>query len=137
MTKLYQSPVVWLVVLILGGFTLTFLGSYPHLATALFGVLACLVIFGQVRASYQFRRLGYRIVPDGRDTFYYEERVGHELRRLEFYCELQARGPRVLYLPSVIKWQQEMPEWAKDRREEVCDRIRDSLGTRNVRYMDK
>jgi hypothetical protein len=137
MTKLHQSPVVWLVLLIIASFFLKFFWGYPHLATSLIGALAFVVIFGLIRASLRFRRLGYRIVPGGRDTFYYEEKSGGELRRLELYCELQARGPRLLYFPSVNQWQQEMPGWAKGRREEIYDRIRGSLGTKNVRYIEK
>jgi hypothetical protein len=50
--------------------------------------------------------------------------------KLELDVEPLTHGPSVIYLPSPEKWNNEMPDWAKDRRAEILGRIKD--GTKHL-----
>jgi len=85
-------------------------------------------------ARQQWIRLGYRIRRCGRDTWVYEERTPGEARHLEFEGEMLAGAPSVLYLPTPRGWRNSMPEWARDRRAEIVDRITEALGRAGWTY---
>ena len=58
------------------------------------------------------------------------------IRSLIIEGELMAKGPRVIYLPRPEKWRQKVPDWARDRREEILDRVRKELGGKHFRYIE-
>jgi hypothetical protein len=86
-------------------------------------ILTCSVI-RKLRA----KRGGYYIEKSGgaEDGFitYYE---GSKTVRLYFN-----RVQDVIYVPSETKWKQIMPEWAKERKDEIVGRIKEQVGTRLI-----
>jgi hypothetical protein len=55
---------------------------------------------------------------------------------LVIWGELMAKGPRVIYIPSSDEWQHKMPDWARYRREEILNRVRQELGSKRFRYLE-
>jgi len=41
----------------------------------------------------------------------------------------------VVYVPTEDEWQQEMPAWARGRREEIIENVRRDLGTKHYEYV--
>src|ERR1041385_998977 len=58
--------------------------------------------------------------------------VYHEGERwLSMNFELGGFGQQeILYVPSMDKWLREMPDWAKNRRTEIVERVIGELGTK-------
>ena len=50
--------------------------------------------------------------------------------KLELSVEPLTKDPSVIFVPSDEKWKTEMPDWAKERREEILSRIKD--GTKHL-----
>ncbi len=118
------------------GLSYRFFRSFPIIAGILYGGIIFYIILSRVRSSWHLRRQGYRVRWYGRDSFYYEEIEAGQIRRLMICGELMARGPRHVYFPDPDDWQRKMPDWAKDRRDEILNRISDELGSKHFRYYD-
>jgi hypothetical protein len=136
MSRLYRNPWAWLSVAIFAGLSYLFFRNFPIVASISYGGVILYVISSRVRSSWHLRKHGYRVRWFGRDSIYYEELEAGDVRRLMIYGELMARGPRHVYFPDPDDWQHRMPDWAKDRRGEILNRIRDEFGTKHFRYYD-
>jgi hypothetical protein len=134
--KLYRNPAAWLSVMIFASLTFLFFRQFPIFAIISFGSLILYFIVIRARSAIRLHRQGYRARAWSRDDFYYEELFDGKIRRLVISGELMAKGPRVMYVPSHDEWQQKMPVWAKDRREEILNRIRVELGDKRVKYVE-
>ena len=76
------------------------------------------------RALARRKRLGYYVsVRGGVWTVEYIE--GEKRLLLHFEMGIPTD---ILYVPSERDWLRDMPDWAKDRREEILVRIRQELG---------
>jgi hypothetical protein len=53
----------------------------------------------------------------------YEELHGGEIRSLEFPLEYAGRGEYDIHIPGEGAWRKGMPDWARDRRAEVVERL--------------
>lgn len=90
---------------------------------------------GYFRSRRRFRRLGFRVLRVGRDTFRYEELFGDgQHRSVSIDGEMLADAPHVIHLPSPATWQTAVPDWARDRRDEIVQRIQQELGTTHFSY---
>jgi len=118
------------------GLAYWFFRGFPIVATILYGCVVLYFVLRSVRSSWHLRRHGYRVRWYGRDSFYYEELEAGQVRRLMLDGYLMGRGPRSVYFPGPQDWQQKMPDWARDRRDEILDRVREELGTKHFRYCD-
>jgi hypothetical protein len=78
-------------------------------------------------AQRRFRRLGYRVLSRGRGQFAYEERYDGQSCVLEIHGEMEKRQ---VYLPSEQSWRESVPEWARERRDEIVQRVRQAVGER-------
>jgi hypothetical protein len=136
MNKLYHNPGAWVSVAIFVGLSYWFFRSYPIIAAILYGSIVLYVVLSRVRSSWLLRKHGYRVRWFGRDSFYYEELQTGQIRRLMLDGYLMARGPRSVYFPSPEDWRRKMPDWARDRRDEILARVRGELGTKHFRYYD-
>jgi hypothetical protein len=136
MNKLYRNPGAWLSVLLFAGYSFWFFRYFPIVASVLYGGLILFFVTAKIRSSLRFRRLGYRVRWSGRESFYYEEIAAGQIRGLPFGWGSVARGKIGIYWPSREAWQKKMPDWAKSRREEIFDRIRDELGSRLVKIVE-
>jgi hypothetical protein len=100
------------------------------------GLLACLLfVFAiqVVRARLARRRLGYAVIPEGRDCIVYaEDDGGGGTRRFRLDGELLVGSRNVIHVPDQKAWPGVVPAWATDRRTEILRRIKFALGT--VRY---
>lgn len=103
----------------------------PSLVLAAGGILITYVAVVQIRSALHLRHRGFRVRFSGPEILLYEEAtVGGKTRHLKFRYGPIAKGKLGIYWPSQEAWQREMPDWAKGRREEILDRIRQDLGSR-------
>lgn len=101
--------------------------------------LPLLVVFWAIyglRRQFALAVRGFWVAGKGRDNFEYQERRGGKIARIFIYGERILGGPSVVYVPADDDWRQSVPEWARDRREEIFARIRWSLGSKNYEYVD-
>lgn len=82
----------------------------------------------KLRRGYSLRVNGFWVCADGRDSIRYEERHDNSVGHLKIYRQLCVGGPIALYVPTAEQWREEMPEWAKDRRDEIIERTKRLLG---------
>jgi hypothetical protein len=136
MNKLYCNPGAWVSVVIFLGLSFWFFRSFQVVATVVYGSVVLYFIFSRVLSSWRLRKHGFRVRWCGRDSFYYEEVVAGQIRRLLLDGYLMGRGPRSVYFPPPDEWRQKMPDWARDRRDEILARVRQELGTKHFRYCD-
>ena len=88
-----------------------------------------------VRRSYSLRKHGFWVTREGRDSIEYQELCDGSVRRLTIGGELRVKGPRVVYIPTEAEWQQWQPAWAQGRREEIVEKVRRALGTKNYEFV--
>ena len=104
---------------------------YAPKATAAAGLIGLAwVAVARWRRRRRERKRGWRVGHEGRDSMYYEEAdSGGVWRRLELGGEMIVVGKahHAIYLPGEGKWRRESPDWAKERREEIVERIRGEL----------
>jgi hypothetical protein len=136
MNKLYLNPGAWLALIIFAGLTFLFFRNCPIVASIFYTSAVVFFVGGRIRSWWHLRKQGYRARWHGRDSLYYEEVAGGQFRRLVIGGELMARGSRLIYFPNEDDWQQNMPDWAKSRREEIFDRIRAEFGSKRFRYIE-
>jgi hypothetical protein len=91
-------------------------------------------IYAKARRWYWLGHRGYWATREGRDNVRYDEKRESSVERLTIPGEMMAVGPHVLYVPSDYEWRRDMPEWATERREEIVNRVRDVLGSKNYEY---
>ena len=53
----------------------------------------------------------------------YEELHGGEIQSLEFPLEYVGRGEYDIHIPGEGDWRKAMPGWARDRRQEIIERL--------------
>ncbi|HCN77044.1 MAG TPA: hypothetical protein DIT13_07610 [Verrucomicrobiales bacterium] len=79
---------------------------------------------------------GWRVGHRGRDCMFYEELHAGAWQRLDISGEmLTGRAHHVIYFPTAKAWSQ-MPEWARDRREEIIARIKSEFREPDYEYAD-
>jgi hypothetical protein len=97
----------------------------------LLAVLAA-VVAALMRQWIRRKREGFSVRTrgnaDGGDVIYDEDG-----KLLTFYFD---RGARTIYIPSDVKWEEEMPAWARARKREIVDRISKRMG-RNWAFENK
>jgi hypothetical protein len=78
---------------------------------------------------------GWRVGHLGRDQMYYEEFIDGAARRISLDGEmLVGRAHHVIYFASPEQWQQEYPDWAIDRRDEIIARIKSEFREPDYEY---
>jgi ribose 5-phosphate isomerase B len=55
---------------------------------------------------------------------------------LEFQVDPSLKGPSIVHVASEERWKSEMPEWAKDRREEILERIKEKCTHMECEWRD-
>ena len=92
------------------------------------GTVLCLVTGGAflfIKEKLRRRRDGFYIETkgnaDGGDMIYHEAE-----NALTFYFD---RRERMIYIPSDQKWDDHMPDWARTRRAEILENIRQKRGS--------
>jgi hypothetical protein len=123
-----RNPTSWLSIVLFLGAVFTLYRSFPRVTMGIFVGLALWITVREARA----RRLGFRVVSTGRDSFKYEETADGEIRGIPIYGELMWRSPRIIWIRVAAKWDRVMPAWASGRREEIFTRIRAELDARQV-----
>src|ERR1051325_6926323 len=94
-----------------------------------------IILYLQVLRIAQKRRrdgLGYWVSVHGGEWHV----VFHEaLHSLSMDFEMGGFGhPDILYVPTEEEWTRSMPEWARDRRREIMERVMGELGTKSWIY---
>ncbi len=77
--------------------------------------------------SDQQGREGYDLLIAFRYIKYMEGR-----NDIEFQVDPGLKTPTVIHIPSATRWKSELPAWARDRREEILDRI-----TKKTAHMER
>jgi len=131
-----RNPSSWLVILLGAGWVFAFFRYAPRSATFCFVALALRITYVYFRDWAKFRRLGFRVVRTGRDSYKYEELGEGEIRGLPISGEMRKGEPMVLWIPVDSKWDGLMPGWAIGRRDEIAARIRSELGSKRVEIVD-
>src|SRR6267143_3931481 len=133
-----RNPTSWLSIVIFLGLIITFFRYAPRFAVFTFFSLPFWIAPLEFRRRRRFRRLGFRVVATGRDSYVYEEVVDGDIRSISIYGELRSGRPRIIWIPVAAKWDRVMPSWAVGRRDEIFARVRSELGARrlDVEYVD-
>jgi len=66
-----------------------------------------------------FKKNGYEVVPEFKWVEYSENG-----KTIHIDVEPGVGVPSLVNLPGSERWQKEMPDWAKNRREEIIERIK-------------
>ena len=111
-------------------------GHYPLIFIGIGTLLVSWLIGCAIKTAHNFRKKGYRAGHQGRDNIFYMERVGDNTRELVIYGEMLIDAPHAIYVPGDVRWKREMPEWAKDRKSEILNRIKEELGTKNHKFVE-
>lgn len=84
--------------------------------------------------SAQEEQRGWRVGHRGRDCMFYEERIAGAWQRLDLSGEM-LMGPahHVIYFPTPEAWAK-LPEWARQRREEILARIQSEFRPPEYEY---
>ena len=130
MSKLLRNRGAWVGVLGLTGLTYLFFRQFPLVASLTYGSLILWIILRLTRSWWRLRRQGYRLRARGRERFLYEELANGEVRRIAIEAAFMPKGKFGIYWPTSDAWRQQMPDWARDRRDEIFERIRSELGSR-------
>jgi predicted membrane channel-forming protein YqfA (hemolysin III family) len=96
---------------------------------------AAVLLVGAIRGRYEFNKLGYLVTSHGREQLEYRERSGGVIRSLIIGGELLAKG-RVVYIPSETGWNTKMPEWAWGRRDQIIERVKANVGTKDYEFQE-
>jgi hypothetical protein len=76
----------------------------------------------------------WRVGHVGRDVMYYEELVDGKWERLSLDGELQTgRAHHMIFFDSKEDWAR-YPDWAKDRREEIIQRVMNDFREPDYEY---
>jgi len=108
--------------------------QHPTLAAILTLLIAAVIVAGLVRGRYQLRKAGYLVTSEGRDQIRYEEMAEGSVRHLIIDGEMLTGAPHVVYLPDREAWEKSMPAWARLRRDEIVERLRQALGTKRYQF---
>ena len=120
-------PMVWFLLGIFGFLIYLFKGGNEI-------VVSCLVIMGIIIVAALVRQQSVRKKRD----FYIDKSGGAEdgfivyhegEKSLKVYFD---RAQDTIYVPSDAKWKEIMPEWAKERKHEIVDRIKKQIGARLI-----
>jgi ribose 5-phosphate isomerase B len=55
---------------------------------------------------------------------------------IEFQVEPELKRPSIVHIPSVQRWIAELPEWAKNRRDEILDRVKSKCSHLNCEWRE-
>ena len=76
----------------------------------------------------------WRVGHTGRDCMYYEEQINGRWERLEISGEmLMGEAHHVIYFASAKDWNG-YPEWARNRRPEIIQRIKSAFRAPDYEY---
>ncbi len=92
-------------------------------------------VYAKSRRQYWLRTRGYWVRREGRDDIRYEENRGGVVEHFIIAGEMMAVGLHVIYVPTEEEWRKTAPEWARWRRDEILERVRGALGSKNYEYV--
>ncbi len=104
------------------------------LTGAFIALTAVAVVGALLRKRYRLRRAGYLVARRGRDQIRYEELADGTVRSLMIDGEMLVGAPFIVYLPDRKAWEKKMPAWARSRRDEIIERVRDGLGADRYQF---
>ena len=55
---------------------------------------------------------------------------------IEFQVHPGLKRPSVVYIPSLERWNSELPEWSKNRRDEIIDRVKSKCAHMNCEWSE-
>lgn len=131
-----RSPSSWMAIVLFAGGIVTFFRYAPRTATFSFIALGLWITYVHFRDQRRFRRLGFRVVRTGRDSYQYDEFGEGEIRNLPIDGEMRVGRPMVLWIPVDSEWNRSLPPWAAGRRDEIVARIKSELGSKRVEVED-
>jgi len=116
------------------GLLLYLVMTYPLPATTGLAFLTLAVGIYWHRSRRRIEERGWYVGREGRDSMYYAERFHDEWRRIEFDGEmLLGQHRHVIVLPSADGWQV-MPSWARHRRTEIVQRVKQDCSESRYLY---
>jgi hypothetical protein len=104
------------------------------LSGAFFALTAAAVVGAFLGRRQRLRSAGYLVARHGRDQIRYEELADGAVRSLMIDGEMLVGAPFVVYLPDREAWGKKMPPWARSRRDEIIERVREGLGTDRYQF---
>lgn len=81
--------------------------------------------------------IGYKVSVAGEkfcDLRYSESWKGSLTLFNDGCCDEQGNYYGIVHVPSEAEWREQMPEWAKERRDEIMARIIKEIGTKEYRF---
>jgi len=99
------------------------------LGTPFFGIAYMLI-----RRQIDLVRKGWTIKGVGRDQIAYVERNNGQI---VFAAELGTRPSRRIIQIPATQWNDRMPSWAKDRREEIVQRLKQAMPETQYKYEEE
>jgi hypothetical protein len=92
------------------------------------GLILVMVVIAIVRNTLRRRTEGFHVYKrrGGEDgVLFYEEGE----KSLQIYFN---RFEDIIYIPCASIWKEIMPDWARDRRDEIVERIKERIGKRLI-----
>ena len=126
------------VFLICGVFVVWLIDEYPTYALLGFGVLLAYLTVARLLKNKRDAQRGWRVRRWGRDEIIYEELVHGAWRRIKISGEMQGTNKPsfLVYCTPPDVWK-DYPDWARDRRAEIFNRIKIALPEPNYKYVEK
>jgi hypothetical protein len=123
----------WLFVTLAGAAVVSAVYHFPIVTGASIALLATWLIATSIRSRLLFNRRGWEAVPNGRDSILYREQSQDEPRQFELSGDFLTTG-RLIYVPSAANWNDKVPAWAADRRDEILGRVQDAFRGRRYTF---
>jgi|SRR5690349_16998387 hypothetical protein len=119
---------IWLLLVVIGVVIYLSRSGIGLIALGTGTLLGGLFLYGNLKERIRRKRDGYYVYKRGGaedGILFYSERG----RELQFYFN---RSTNTIYIASDAKWQQTMPVWAQDYKQQIVDRIKQCVGRRLI-----
>lgn len=95
--------------------------------------LTLLVVSKAIALSLRDYRRGYSIEVSGGCI---NRLVYKEIGKTALLLFVESGCPATVYVPSKLDWQNQVPDWATERRQEIMQRIIKELGSKDFTYLN-
>ena len=136
--KTRVDPIGWIGVLIILGVVGSVVYTYHWVLWLVAGLVlavAIAVLLERRRKRRFLQSHGWYAGRRGRDGIYYQELTDSGIREIEMGGEMMTKGRHLIYL-NLSGWDVSTPVWARERRDEIVNRIRSILTDDKYEYIE-
>jgi hypothetical protein len=100
-------------------------------------LLSPIMLWNKIQRQYWLRTKGFWADIEYRYGIKYEEMQNGRIEHLIIPGNIQFGEPGEIYVPSSKEWQATMPEWAKQRKEEIVERAKILCSPEKYEYREE